>query len=168
MCYFLEDFWSSHISSLDAPDAYLSSMLDSLRAANAFMRILFRSGLWLSLDRCRAVAKAGLAFLKAYLEASHAAYTMGRTRFKVTPKFHAMIHIVDSLVCASNAKQRWTLSPLSESTQMDEDFVGKVASITTSVDVRVVHSQTLDRYKTNVWKHLTGRSQKGVLWIEIL
>ena len=107
MCYFLEDFWSSHISSLDAPDAYLSSMLDSLRAANDFMRILFRSGLWLSLDRCRAVAKAGLAFLKAYLEASHAAYTMGRTRFKVTPKFHAMIHIVDALMFVLSIRRRW-------------------------------------------------------------
>ncbi|CAE7294628.1 unnamed protein product [Symbiodinium sp. CCMP2592] len=160
MCCFLENFWSNHISSLDAPDAYLSSMLDALRSANAFMRLLFRSGLWLSLDRCRAVAKAGLGFLKAYLEASHAAYTMRRTRFKVTPKFHAMIHIVDTLVCASNAKRQWTLSPLSESTQIDEDFVGRIASITTSVDSRVVHKQTLDRYKTNVWKHLTGRSEK--------
>ena len=156
MCYFLEAFWAQHIANLSVKDDFLSSMLLCLRSANEFLRILYRSGLWLSPDRCSSAARAGVTFLKSYLEVSHAAYVMDRTRLKVTPKYHAMVHIVDSLVSATNAKRRWTWSPLAEATQMDEDFIGRVSKITTCVDVRLVHAQTLERYKTIVWTQLKG------------
>ncbi|CAE7211121.1 unnamed protein product [Symbiodinium sp. CCMP2592] len=156
-CSFLEAFWSEHLAVANEQDLYLDAVLRALRAANVFLRTLYRSGLWLSVDRCKIVAEAGLAFLKAYLEASSRAYERGRTRFKLTPKYHALIHIIDVLATAYESNRRWTLNPLCEATQMDEDFVGRVANVTTAVNVRQMHKSTLRKYLTNVWTHLHSR-----------
>ena len=157
MCSFLESYWSKHLEDASQQDLYLEGMLKAFRAANTFMRALYHAGLWLSLDRCKIIAESGLAFLKAYLETSTRAYKLQRTRFKLTPKFHALIHIVDILVIAFNSGRCWTLNPLSEATQMDEDFIGRVASSTTCVSTRKMHLQTLRKYLTNVWTHVQSR-----------
>lgn len=154
MCSFLEAFWANHLAETSESDEYLHGILRCLRAANVFMRTLYRSGLWLSPERCKIIAEAGLACLKAYSETSHRAFLQQKTRFKITPKFHAMIHIVDVLVGGYNSGRRWTLSPLSEATQMDEDFVGRISSKTLTVSSRQVHIQTLKKYLTAVWTHL--------------
>ena len=133
-------------------------MLDAFRSANAFLRVLYKSGLWLSQDRCRAAAQAGLDFIRSYLEIAAMAHEAERTRFKLTPKLHAMIHITDHMVSGLERGLRWTLNPLSESVQMDEDLVGKVSSITCTVSTRQVHLQTIRKYLTNLWSHLRGTS----------
>ncbi|CAE7844866.1 unnamed protein product, partial [Symbiodinium necroappetens] len=158
MCSFLEAFWAEHIAAhANESDEYLRGFLECLRAANIFMRTLYRSGLWLSQERCRTAAEAGAAFLKAYIETSSRAFDQQKTRFKLTPKYHGLIHIVDNLITGYNADRRWTLSPLSESTQMDEDFIGRVSSTTTKVSSRKMHRQTLSRYLTNMWMQVHGR-----------
>ncbi|CAE7036774.1 unnamed protein product [Symbiodinium sp. CCMP2456] len=154
MCSFLEAFWANHLAETSESDEYLHGILRCLRAANVFMRTLYRSGLWLSTERCKIIAEAGLAVLKSYMEVSSHALQLKKTRFKVTPKYHALIHIVDMLVGAYNSGRRWTLSPLSEGTQMDEDFIGRIASKTMTISTRQVHSQTLKKYLTAVWTHL--------------
>ena len=146
-----------HLANASVRDAYLDGLLECLRAATAFMRTLYGSGLWLSLDRCRSAAESGLAFLRSYLATSHRAFELQRTRFKLTPKFHALIHVIDVLVTACNSDRRWTLNPLSEATQMDEDFIGRVSSLTTAVSTRQMHTQTLKRYLTNVWTHVRSK-----------
>ncbi|CAE7638788.1 unnamed protein product [Symbiodinium sp. CCMP2592] len=157
MCSFLEMFWTQHLASASTRDAYLDGLLECLRAGNLFMRTLYGSGLWLSLDRCKIAAESGLAFLRSYLATSHRAFELQRTRFKLTPKFHALIHVIDGLAIAYNSGRRWTLNPLSEATQMDEDFIGRVSSLTTAVGTRQMHIQTLKKYLTNVWTHVRSK-----------
>ncbi|CAE7914152.1 unnamed protein product [Symbiodinium necroappetens] len=136
MCSFLEAFWAEHLAAhASDSDEYLHGILECLRVA----------------------AQAGASFLKAYIETSSRAFDRQKTRFKLTPKFHGLIHIVDSLITGYNSGRRWTLSPLSESTQLDEDFIGRVSSTTTAVSSRNMHSQTLRKYLTNMWAAVHGR-----------
>ena len=155
VCIWFEDYLTRHLETLEAQDPYLTSMLASFRAANMFLRVLFRSGLFLSLDRCHTAAQAGLDYMRTYQELAYQAFHVKKkTRFKITPKLHAFLHIVDHLCSAVDKKRRWTWSPVAEMVQMDEDFVGRVASLTTSVASRKVHIQSIRKYLTNVWTHL--------------
>ena len=143
------------MATLDEEDPYLTSLLSAFRSANSFLRVLYRSGLFLSLERCHEAAQAGLTFLKSYQElASMAFHVKDKTRFKITPKLHALIHVIDHLCAGVETKRRWTWSPVAEMTQMDEDFVGRVSALTCSVSTRTVHMQSIRKYLTNVWLHL--------------
>ena len=154
MCSFTEAFWAKHIAALPEPDEYLNGILRSLQAANRFLQGIYHSGLWLSQERTRMIAQSGLDFLRYYQTTSHRAFKLQKTRFKLTPKYHALIHIIDVLVVGCKNGHRWTLSPLAESTQTDEDLVGRVSLITTRVSSRAVHTQTLQRYLMEVSTHL--------------
>ena len=144
----------SNLNDISNDRAYFVSMLSAFKSANTFLRTLYRSGLFLSRERCRLAAQAGVDFIRAYREVASIAYSMGRTRFKLTPKLHAFFHIVDHLCVAYEAERRWTFSPLGESVQMDEDFVGQISSLTCTVSTRKVHLESVRKYLTNVWSHV--------------
>ena len=156
VCYFLEDFFGKYIPTLSNPDPYLDSIWQALKGANKFLSVLYRSGLFLDRGACSQAAQAGLDFLRAYGEAAQLAFNQGKTRCKLNRKYHAFIHIVDRLCVAYEGSCRWSFNPLGESTQMDEDFVGKLASLSCAASTRAVHLQTMSRYMTNAWMHLRG------------
>ena len=164
LCLFMESCLAKHLEDQTVADEFLNDIYHCFSAANRFKKVLYASGLWLSLDKCQAAAQAGLDFLRLYLLSSHRAYALGKTRFKLTPKFHACIPVVDGLVTAFNSRRRWTLSPLSEGTQMDEDFVGKLSNIAVKVSPRMVHTHTLQRYLMVVSTQLRGEKCRTV-WI---
>ena len=154
MCLYLESFLVHHMNSLANPDPYLDSILEALKAANVFMSTLYSSGLFLDRATCKTVAQSGLDFLRAYAEAAQQAYDQQKTRFKLNPKYHAYIHVVDRLSRAFEDGQAWAWNPLADSTQLDEDFIGKVAVSSCAASTRTVHMQTISRYLVNVWRHL--------------
>ena len=155
--YFLQDFWGTYKSGLPQPDEYVDSIEDCCRSANVFLSTLYGSGLFLDLCTTRKVAQAGLDFLRSYSECAQLAYNRNRMRFKITPKLHAMIHMTDNLVQACISQRRRTYNLLAESTQMDEDFIGKVSALSRAVSTKVCHMETMSRYMVNVWLHLQGK-----------
>ena len=116
---------------------------------------------------CRAAAQAGLDFIKAYKESAQFAFNVGKTRFKIQPKLHAAIHIIDNLCQVVESKHQWGWSPLADGTQMDEDLVGKVSQTSKSASTRSVHHETLSRYLLSLWdalgckKVMTSATQIG-------
>ncbi|CAE7208233.1 unnamed protein product [Symbiodinium sp. CCMP2592] len=156
VCSFLQSYFESHVAQLAAPDPYLQNILAALRSANQFLETLYSSGLWLSRDRCHRAAQAGLAFMKSFLEIAHSAHRQGKTRFKLTPKLHAFLHMTEALAHAYETNRVWTWSPLADACQMDEDWIGRIAFLTTTVNRRTVHKQTLNKYLVNAARHLLG------------
>ena len=65
-----------------------------------------------------------------------------------------MIHFVHDVADAANRQQRHTWNILVDGTQMNEDFVGKIAAISRVVDSRRVHAATIERYLVNMWKQM--------------
>lgn len=157
MLYFLEDFWGKHKSGLSQPDDYVDSIYDCCKSANTFLSLLYGSGLFLELHVTRQAAQAGLDFLRSYTECAQLAYDRKRMRFKMNPKLHAMIHMTDVLVAACASQRRRTYNLLAESTQLDEDFIGKVSALSRAVSTKVCHMETMSRYMVNVWLHLQGK-----------
>ncbi|CAE7423345.1 unnamed protein product [Symbiodinium necroappetens] len=156
VCSFLESFLEHHVAQLAVPDPYLQSMLLACRSANEFLKVLYSSGLWLSRERCQRAAQAGFDFMKSYLETADAAHRLDKTRFKLTPKLHALLHVIEALAHGYERGQVWVWNPLGDACQMDEDWIGKIAGITTTVSTRSVHRQTLRKYLVNASRHLFG------------
>ena len=154
VCLFLEAFFREHLASLRIRDEYLQSIFEACEAANCFLTTLYHGGLWLPRSVCRAAAQAGLNFLKSYKESAQLAYDMGKTRFKIQPKIHAAIHIIDDLCKVVEQRQEWGWNPLGDGVQMDEDLVRKVSATSKAASTRTVHQATLSRYLLNVWQAL--------------
>ena len=150
---FLQDFLE-HIATLEEPDPFLDSLLEATISANTFLSTLYKAGLFLEPEVARLAAQSGLNFLRSYAEAAQLCFDRGVTRCKLNPKYHAFIHMVDRLCEAVDKQQRFAFNPLSESTQMSEDFVGKIALLSCAVSTRTVHLQAVSRYLTEVWRHL--------------
>ena len=92
-------------------------------------------------------------FLVAYSEAAQLCYNRGLTRFKLNPKGHAFMHIIDR-ICQGGERQSWTWNPLGDASQMDEDFIGKIAALSCASSTKTMHLQTISRYLTNLWRYL--------------
>ena len=151
---FLEQYLGDHVASLSVRDPYLESALDACRGANRFLSTLYKHGVWLPYDACVAASNAGFMFLRGYMECAQFAYDQQKTRYKLQPKLHPMAHFVKDLSDAANRQQRYTWNILNDGTQMNEDFIGKVAAISRVVDSRRVHEATVERYLVNMWKHI--------------
>lgn len=145
---FIEQFTRSMLSSDDSlPHRSAHSMiLLAAESMNLMYHELFQEQLWLSRESARSISSRGRTFLLAY--AWLAKYTLEHhdvPRFALTPKIHALDHIVTS-VAEQQAKGAFTLSPLMSSTEQDEDFIGRIARLSRRVDSRTVMTRSLQRY----------------------
>ena len=117
----------------------------AISAANAFMRCMYRAGLWLSHQERDFLLKAGTRCVNAFLRCALRAFNASTTRWKFMPKFHLFGEMLFSM---EKQKRLGLPSPnlLMFSCQMDEDYVGRISSISRTVSLRAVHSRTLTRY----------------------
>ena len=99
-----------------------------------------------------------MKFCLRYRECSELAYQQGKTRFKLPPKFHAYVHIVHGVIEQLGKLPQSVLegdlpsiyNPLAESCQMDEDFVGHIATLSRASVLHAVHKKTIGMYLTNL------------------
>ena len=117
------------------------------------MRTLYQGGVFLPRRVCRIAGQAGINFMCSYLEAAQQAHDMRMTRFKIQPKIHSCLHLVDSLCQVAEKKIEWGWNPLSDGCQMDEDLVGKVSALSCAASTRTVHTETVSRYLLEMWSH---------------
>ena len=137
----------------EAHSEYLQTILSAAQAANAFMSLVYRQGLWLTRKQAIEAVRLGYKFMSWYVACAHAALQRRRARFRITPKFHAFMHIVDYMRHELETNADHILNITVYSTQGDEDFVGKVSLLSCAVSSRAAHTQTLARYALNLWEH---------------
>ena len=153
-------FLEYKVAQVDAADwtVYKSSILNAVQAANRFLSILYRAGLWLKASVAREAVKSGMAFCLHYRECSEFSYRENKTRFKLPPKFHAYVHLVHGIIeqlgklpiSILTSTEPAVLNPLCQSCQMDEDMVGHIATLSRSSVAKIVHEKTLDMYLLNL------------------
>ena len=143
--YMLAEYERLLLTELDNPD-YFHQIHACLKECNAFMSLVYKSGLFLRGRRLSRVVLHGKAMLAAYSSCASRAHAQGLARFKYNPKFHYFCHIIYDLECSSVARKPG-LNPIATSCQMPEDFINKCATLSRQVHSKVVSSSTLDLYK---------------------
>ena len=125
----------------------LSRILDALRVIDKFFHILYTSGLWLESTQAAEIGLLGRQFVKLYCELVHICYNDRRLRFPMVVKLHMFDHSARKLLALA-AKNKWVLSPLVDTVQMNEDFVGQCARLSRRVSPVTNSLRTLQRYLT--------------------
>lgn len=157
-------FMEYKFQGLDAHgwEAYKTCIYRATCAANRFLSVLYRGGLWLKPSEVSIAISAGMAFCTHYRECSELAFREEKTRFKLPPKFHAYVHIVHGCVEQVGKLHQdilrddlpSILNPLAQSCQQDEDFVGNLACLSRSSVPNAVHEKSIGLYLMNLkwWK----------------
>ena len=127
----------------------LSGIYAGMLAVNRFMRRVYSLPLWLKPQDAAELASNGLLFLRAHNAAARSSLAAGRPRFKVMPKYHLFCHLIYYLQ-RSSERNVDCLNILCFSCQLDEDFIGRVASQSRNVSIRTVHERTIQRYLLNL------------------
>ena len=132
----------------------MNSIYLCLKNGSDFMSSIYSHGLWLKREDVCSIVASGYKFLNHYLEAATLALEQRKTRFRITPKMHAFMHLLEYMVSEINMpKASYAQNVVAYSCQQDEDFCGRVAMLSCAVSSRTCHRQVMARYATNLWEH---------------
>ncbi|CAE7721437.1 unnamed protein product [Symbiodinium microadriaticum] len=140
------------IESLDGSvtDSMLVLALDATKAINRFFRILYSEGVWLEVETAAETGELLSKFLRRYGELAKQAHFDDVTLWPLPPKLHPLQHFaIELLACARGG--RAAMNPLTYSTQMSEDLVGRPSRLSRRVATRLVVGRTLERYLSSAY-----------------
>ena len=147
LLYFLEHRLGGVIADLENDDAaFVGAMLSCIQAASRFMKTIYHTALWLSNGERDVLLESGHSCIKHFQACASYAFDLKLTRWKFQPKIHMFGEILHTLERERRAGHR-SISPLAYCTQMDEDFIGHIATMSRKVAVKTVHSRTLQKYQ---------------------
>ena len=148
MKYLAHEYAKLLDSDLANPD-YFKEIHTCLSESNAFMSLIYRSGLFLKGRRLSNVVKHGKAMLHSYSQCATMAHSQGLARFKYNPKYHFLCHLVYDLHSSSMASKP-ALNPIATSCQMAEDFINKCSTLSRQVSSKSLSVRTLNLYRMAV------------------
>ena len=111
---------------------------------NEVFRRLFHAGYWLSSQEALAVSYAGLTSLRAYRRLAALSLEALEPRFPLHSKYHMLWHTFRFMQQQSHLP--WQESPLADSCQMDEGFIGVISRYSRRVSPKATIERTLDVY----------------------
>ena len=147
LCLWLEHKFAALVNACE-PEvlSYFQNILKVFRHANLFLKTLYNSDLFLTVAERDIVIAEGRGFLKSFSAcASHAFLSLNLTRFKYQPKYHLLAEIIYRLEVERLASVA-SINVVAESTQLDEDFVGRCAKFSREVSARAIHVRTVKKY----------------------
>ena len=103
-----------------------------MESANKAFSILYRIELWLLGAAAREAGQLLRSFIKNYAWLAHSSCLRQKLRFGLTVKLHMLDHSARRLQCLGPTNSV-VLNTISESVQMDEDFIGHCARISRRV-----------------------------------
>ncbi|CAK9055486.1 unnamed protein product [Durusdinium trenchii] len=145
------EVWLSDPSRVElvASEQRLQLVLLVLRSINELFRTLYRSGAWLDQATAKRVAFLGLQSMRGYRKLAVLSVALRQPRFPVYPKFHMLFHAFRFVELSAEANE-WTESPLTDSCQMDETFIGVLSRYSRRVSPKDTISRTYDIYLTSL------------------
>ena len=126
----------------------MSLAMEACKALSGFVRLLFRSGAWLSAEDAGLAAQLALKYLRRYSQLAGWAQREGRMLWILQPKVHCLHHIALTLWEHSQAGKK-SLNPVCCSTQTSEDFIGKPSRLSRRVAAQTVIQRVLERHLQN-------------------
>ncbi|CAE7683889.1 unnamed protein product [Symbiodinium necroappetens] len=125
---------------------YVQAVLDCLKASDGFLSSLYKAGLFLWRRRLVKIVRLGNEMIASYTRCAGLAVSRSLARFKLSPKYHMLMHVVLQLMVDRDAN-RTPVNPMAYSCQMPEDFINRVATLARSVSPRYVPARSLSLYK---------------------
>ena len=110
---------------------------------NLSMRFMYSAGFWIRKNQGVRLGEWLLSFLQSYGQCARLCFDAGLNRFSLMPKLHFLHHESLWLIHAPDAE--WVRNPLSNSVQMQEDYVGRPSRLSRRVAVPQVHRRVMDR-----------------------
>ena len=111
---------------------------------NVFLRALYRAGFWIPKEQGIRLSNLFLVFLKCYQLATAQCRERHMNRFALVPKCHMLHHTAIRMRSESQAANYCT-NPLSESVQIQEDFIGRPSRLSRRVNINTLHLRVLQR-----------------------
>ncbi|CAE7546225.1 unnamed protein product [Symbiodinium natans] len=109
------------------------------------MKLLFNAGLWLTKRQRDAAIKFLGGALQKYEACAQFAFDTDLCTWKIQPKFHLAGEVLYAFR-VNKLNRQATINPVSYATQLDEDFVGRVSTISRYVASRTLHERTIRKY----------------------
>lgn len=131
---------------------YFEKIQAMIAACNQYMRVLYHAALILTDEERNELIRTGRIVEKLYRKCANFSYHQNLTRFKIQPKFHMLGELIYELEVDKKCR-RPSPSPLSYSTQMDEDFVGHISMASRKVSIRTLHERTIGKYRISLAMH---------------
>lgn len=110
-----------------------------------FLARLYSEGYWIQRDVALRLAGCCEKFLECYGRCTHVCYERGSHRFHGIPKCHMLCHF-PLRMRQEAAQSAWIVNPLSESVQLQEDFIGRPSRLSRRVSPKTLHLRCLQRY----------------------
>jgi hypothetical protein len=108
--------------------------------------MLYALPLWIPRDVALEVHKRFKLVIKGYQYMAHTTNAMGYNLFSNIPKLHMTHHVAVELLRNLQAGHAFIMNPLQHSTEMDEDFIGRISRLSRKVSPRLVMLRTIQRY----------------------
>lgn len=126
-------------------------ILLALKNANSLFSLLFSAGAWLDEAQARAVGEQGLLLLRCYWTLGKISIEKKEPRYPIHPKFHMLFHQFEFLLAPLERGVQWIESPLCDSCQIDESFVGCISRYSRRVSPKQTIWRTWDLYLSSLW-----------------
>ena len=131
------------LESVLAPHANLYGDLCTLLwASNRAMRLFYSAGRFLSENERNTVLILGRVFCRVYLNKAVEAVQHHTLLWRVRPKFHMLVHLVEM--------PNRCLNPSFYSTWMDEDFLKKISRTMRLTSVKTAQVRILERWLLSI------------------
>ncbi len=115
-----------------------------MTAINVAITFMYSFGFWLKSQDGTRLAQWIMVFLQSYTRCAEISIREGRHRFGLMPKLHFLHHTAWRLFQESR-RASFCINPMSETVQMQEDFIGRPSRISRRIDVRLLHRRVMDR-----------------------
>ncbi|CAE7686075.1 unnamed protein product [Symbiodinium microadriaticum] len=147
LCKFLEHKFASVLVGCEPDERpYVRNILAMLRACNTFMSTMYHGDVFLTDDERSILIRNGYVVTGKFAAcASHAYLTLNIPRYKYQPKYHFFAEVVFKLERDQRAGVT-SVNPVLESTQVDEDFIGRISKFSREVSSRTLHVRTCKKY----------------------
>lgn len=113
-------------------------------AMNLAMSFMYVTGFWIPREQGLHLANLLLTFLQGYTKLAKLCLQSGKHRFGLMPKLHYLHHASNRLRVEAH-RSPWVINPMSESVQIQEDYIGRPSRISRRVDIRQLHMRVVER-----------------------
>ena len=116
---------------------------------NKFMRGIYANDALIPSGLALELSNSLRTFIKAYSWQAHQAFVLGLSFFPMVPKIHAL-HEVSFELKHQARRSAWCTNPAIFTCSLDEDFIGRCATVSRQVSPRLIALRVVQRYLVHV------------------